>query len=164
MPRLARACLAASLVTLAESAASQDEASTLPPPVEERDPTWTFASGHTLSLFPSGDRYTSYIADPHKPESGAMAQLYTRSRIHDTTGERFALKAGGRFGVIRLDPGRPAGRSWQLSIAAGLDFQVDSQRKQDAIGWDGRVSLETPLVSTGIMCAALQAARAGQPA
>lgn len=33
-----------------------------------------------------------------------------------------------------------------------------------ATGWDGRVTLETPLVSTGIMCAALQAARAGRPA
>jgi hypothetical protein len=147
-PCLARACLAAFLPALARSAGAQEDP-LAPPPAGERDPAWTFANGRTLGLFPAGDLHPAYIADPHKPENGAMAQLYTRSRIHDTTSRRFALKAGGRFGVMRLVPGRPDGRSWQLSIDAGLDFQVDSVHKQDSIGWDGSYGLTLTTSSGG---------------
>ena len=145
---LLRTCLVACLAALGESSVAQDEPATRPP-VPEREPTWTFGSGRTLGLFPASDLHPAYIADPHKPENAAMAQLYTRSRIFDTTGQRFALKAGGRFGMARLDPSLAGGRAWQLSIDAGLDFQVDSQRKQDCIGWDGSYGLTLTTANGG---------------
>jgi len=101
-----------------------------PPPV-------TFGSGRTLSLFPAGDVYPVYIADPHKTESGVMAQFHTQTEIPDSETYRTGLKAGGRFGLLRLDPATPGGRSWQLSADAGLRAQFDSRHKHDAVGWDG---------------------------
>jgi hypothetical protein len=134
----------------ASRAAGQDEAVNAQPAVEGREPTWTFGSGRTLSLFPSSDVYPVYIADPHKAENAALALIFTSPRIPDSSAQRFALKAGGRFGVLRLDrPADASARSWQLSIDAGLDFQADSQRKQDAIGWDGSYGLTLTTASGG---------------
>ena len=118
-------------------------------PVEDRGPSFSIGSGRALHLIPAGDLHAPYIADPHKPENAALAQHYTRSRIFDTTSERFALKAGGRFGLARLEPAQAGGRSWQLSIDAGLDFQVDSNHKQDAIGWDGSYGLTLTTANGG---------------
>jgi hypothetical protein len=107
---------------------------------DEEGAGWTIGA-RRLDMLPSGELHAPYVADPHKPENAALAQHYTSSRIFDTSSERFALSAGGRFGLLRLEPGHPEGRAWQLSIDAGLDFQVDSQHKQDAIGWDGSYGL-----------------------
>ena len=147
-PLVAAAWVAASLATSTPSALGREEPASHAP-VEGREPTWTLGSGRTLSLFPTSDLYPGNIADPHKPENAALALIYTTPRIADSSAQRFALKAGGRLGVLRLDPGEARARSWQLSIDAGLDFQADSQRKQDAIGWDGSYGLTLTTASRG---------------
>jgi hypothetical protein len=70
-----------------------------------------------------------------------MALFYTRTEIPDTSGTRTMLKAGGRFGIVRWEAAAEGGRSWQLSIDAGLDAMFDSQNSLDNIGWDGNYGL-----------------------
>jgi Protein of unknown function (DUF1207) len=69
--------------------------------------------------------------------------------IEDTRSPRFGLSAGGRFGVLRIDAPSPSGRSWQISLDAGLDALFDSQHRQDAIGWDGNYGLTVTTASEG---------------
>lgn len=114
------------------------------------EPTWTLGSGRTLSMFPAGDDHTVYIADPHRPVNAVEALIYARTGIYDSTDARFGLAAGGRFGVLRLGPARPGGRSWQLSIDAGLKAQFDSYRKNDNIGWDGNYGLSLTTAARGL--------------
>ena len=74
-----------------------------------RGPTWTHASGRTLKLFPGGDVFPIYVADPHRPTNTILVD-FTRVDIEDTKSPRFRLSAGGRFGVLKIDPpipGRP---------------------------------------------------------
>jgi hypothetical protein len=106
-----------------------------------KQPAWTLGSGRTLWLFPASDVYPVYIADPHRPMTAVMAMFYTRTGIHDSTDARTGLNIGGRFGIFRLDPAQPGGRSWQLSVDASLNAQFDSYNKLDNIGWDGKYGL-----------------------
>jgi opacity protein-like surface antigen len=98
-------------------------------------------SGKRFVLFPAGDIFPVYVADPHRPGNAAMVHFYTRTAIFDSSDTRTGLKAGGRFGVFRTDPATPGGRSWQVSLDAGLDAQFDSYQKLDNIGWDGNYGL-----------------------
>ena len=70
-----------------------------------------------------------------------MALFYTRSEIPDTSGTRTMLKAGGRFGIVRWEAAPGGGRSWQLSLDAGLDAMFDSQNSLDNVGWDGNYGI-----------------------
>ncbi len=88
-----------------------------------------------VTLFPGGEIYPVYVADPHRTGNAAMISFYSRTEIAESSGTRTGLKAGGRFGVVRW--GRLEGRRWQASIDAGLDAMFDSQHKLDNIGWDG---------------------------
>ena len=106
-------------------------------PEAGRQPAYTLGSGRTLWLFSSGDVFPVYIADPHKPTSSVEFHRYTRVGAADSTEVRTSLAGGGRFGLFRLDPARPEGRSWQLSLEAGIDAVFDSNRKMDNLGWDG---------------------------
>jgi hypothetical protein len=98
-------------------------------------------AGRKATTFPSGDIYALYVADPHRTGNGAMALFYTRTEIPDTSGTRTMLKAGGRFGIVRWEAPPEGGRSWQLSIDAGLDAMFDSQHSLDNVGWDGNYGL-----------------------
>jgi hypothetical protein len=104
-------------------------------------PAWTLGSGRTIWLFPVGDVYTVNIADPHRPMNAVMAHFYTRTAIYDSTDVRTGLAAGGRFGILRIDPAESGGRSWQVSVDAGLNAQFDSNNKLDNVGWDGNYGL-----------------------
>jgi len=119
------------------------------PPSGADTPAWSLSSGRTVSLFPPGEVYPVYIADPHKPESAAIGLFYTRTTIVETDDVRIGLKAGGRFGILRLTPATPEGRSWQLSVDAGLDAQFDSRNKLDNIGWDGNYGLTLTTATDG---------------
>lgn len=119
------------------------------PPEDLRHAAFTVGSGRTLWLFPTGDVYPVYIADPHKAESAAMVHFYTRATIFESSDARAGLKGGGRFGLMRLDPAAPGGRSWQLSLDAGLDAQFDSKQKLDNIGWDGNYGFTLTTASGG---------------
>ncbi len=88
-------------------------------------------------LFPAGHLYPVYTADPHRPMTALTEMVYTEVRIEETRSPRVGLSAGGRFGVLRINPAKPDGRAWQVTISAGLDALFDSQNKLDAVGWDG---------------------------
>ena len=116
---------------------------------QQRPLVWTRASGSTFTLFPSGDVYAVYAADPHRPTNALTEMVYTRGRIEDTRSPRVGLAAGGQFGILRFDPGAAGGRSWQVSISAGLDAVFDSYNKLDAVGWDGNYGLMVTTASGG---------------
>lgn len=119
-------------------------------PQPPKPPTWTFGSGQKLTLFPDGDPYAVYLADPHRPTNAILANFITDVGIGATRSPRFGLGAGGRFGMLRIDPPNPDGRSWQLSIDAGLDALFDSQNKQDVVGWDGNYGLTVTTAARGL--------------
>ncbi len=64
-----------------------------------------------------------------------------RTRVPQTSSPRTFLAAGGRAGLVRIDPSAPGGRFWQVSVEAGLDAVFDAQFKNDAVGWDGNYGL-----------------------
>ncbi len=104
---------------------------------EEPPPSVVYASGWTLLLAPSGDLYSPYIADPHRPGNAIQAMAFPDGTIADAGDLRFALKAGGRFSLARLHPpGRPD-RGFQLGFEGGMDGQFDLENGQDNLGWDG---------------------------
>ena len=119
------------------------------PPDAGQVPAWTLGSGRTLWLFPAGEVQPVYIADLHRPMTAVMPQFYTRTGIYDSTDLRTGLAVGGRFGIFRLDPATPGGRSWQLSVDAGLNAQFDSNNKLDNIGWDGKYGLSLTTATGG---------------
>jgi hypothetical protein len=116
---------------------------------EQRPLVWTHGSGTTFTLFPSGDLYAVYAADPHRPTNALTEMVYSRGEIEDTRSPRVGLAAGGRFGVLRIDPGGAGGRLWQISISAGLDAVFDSYNKLDAVGWDGNYGLQVTTAAQG---------------
>lgn len=92
---------------------------------------------YNLYLFPSGDFYRPYAADPHRTGFGIQRIRVLDGKIPDTGSSRYALKAGGYFGVVRIQPGDDADVGVQLNIGGGLDGQFDLDHFQDNIGWNG---------------------------
>jgi len=114
------------------------------PDVPPSEPSPPEPPARTTDVFPEGDVYPPYIADPHRTGTGAMVNFYTDTSIPDSSGERTSLKAGGRLGFVRVS--KP-GLSWQLSLDASFDAMFDSQHKLDAIGWDGNYGLTLTAVT-----------------
>jgi hypothetical protein len=117
------------------------------PPITE--PTLTSKSGATLRLFPGGDVYEPYVADPHRPGNTIQLQFFTRKGVVDSSGYRVGLCAGGRFGLLKYSPANPTGRSWQLSSDAALRAVFDAWHKLDNLGWDGNYGLTLTSASSG---------------
>ena len=113
-----------------------------------QDPTWVSASGASLTLFPSGDIYPVYVADPHRATNVIAETVGLGGGIPATDSPLTRLGAGGRFGMIRIGPARPDGRSWQVSIEAGFDAIFDSQNRLDVVGWDGNYALTVTTASS----------------
>ena len=128
------------LVAASEPALAQSPVSGQPVD-EQKPPVWNATSTRTIRLFPAGDIYPVYIADPHRPTNAIVEGFYARNRVPDTSSPRTLLAAGGHFGMLRSDSSTPGGRAWQVSIDAGLDAMFDSQFKNDAVGWDGNYGL-----------------------
>jgi hypothetical protein len=105
------------------------------------DPRWTTASGRSVRLFPSGDVFPVYTADPHRPTNAIVARFYSREGIPESGGPRVWLSAGGRFGLLRIDTASPSERSWQVNLEAGLDGVFDTEFKSELIGLDGNYGL-----------------------
>ena len=98
-------------------------------------PVWT-TTRRTIELFPAGDVFPVYVADPHRPTNQIATAFYSRSRIPDTASPRFLLAAGGRFGLLRLGGTTPDRWAWQLSVEAGLDadLRFDAQERRHRMG------------------------------
>jgi hypothetical protein len=101
----------------------------------------TQESGKTFFLFPPGDLYPYYIADPYQIGFALKAQDFITTGIPDTGDRRFYLRAGGNIGVFRYQPAGQVDRGWQLNIRAGIDGQFDNANSQDNIGWNGNYGL-----------------------
>jgi hypothetical protein len=99
------------------------------------------SAGQDIELFPAGDIFPVYAADPHRPTNQLAIGFYASTEIPETSSPRTTLSGGGRFGMLRMDSSAPGGRSWQVSIDAGLDAVFDSQHRNDGIGWDGNYGL-----------------------
>ena len=113
-----------------------------PDTVEGQQPTtWRPGQTRSIELFPAGDIFPVYAADPHRPTNQIAVGFYASIDIPDTSSPRSILSGGGRFGILRLDAGTPDGRSWQISLDAGFDSVFDSQYSNDALGWDGNYGL-----------------------
>jgi Protein of unknown function (DUF1207) len=112
-----------------------------------QEPTWTLGSGTSMVLFPTGDVFPVYVADPHRPTNVVQELFIVGGGIPFTEGPLTRLAAGGRFGVLRIAPKAPGGRQWQVSIEAGLDALFDSQHRLDAAGWDGNYGLTVTTAS-----------------
>jgi uncharacterized protein DUF1207 len=109
----------------------------------------TFGSRTVVALFPAGDVFPVYVADPHRPSNAMLFRFYTHKQIPITTTRRTGLSAGGRFGMLRIDTGGPQRRSLQVSLDAGVDALFDTEYSDDAIGWDGNYGLTVTTASSG---------------
>jgi hypothetical protein len=141
--------LAVALVLMAPlSVVAQNSAPAAASPSQQRDPTWTQSSGVRITLFPSGDVFPVYVADPHRPSNAIAPRFYAREGLVDASSPRAWLSAGGRFGMLRIESAGPSQRSWQVGIEAGLDAMFDTQHRSDGIGWDGNYGLTVTTAST----------------
>jgi Protein of unknown function (DUF1207) len=107
----------------------------------QQDPTWVLSSGASVTLFPSGEVYSVYVADPHRPTNVIVESFVLDGSILATDSPLTRLAAGGRFGLLRFGSARSEGRAWQVSIEAGFDALFDSQNRLDVVGWDGNYGL-----------------------
>jgi hypothetical protein len=114
----------------------------------EHDLTWVSASGASVTLFPSGDVYAPYVADPHRPTNVVAESVILGGGIPATDSPLTRLGAGGRFGMLRIGPSTRDGRSWQVSIEAGFDAIFDSQNRLDVVGWDGNYGVTVTTASS----------------
>jgi hypothetical protein len=91
--------------------------------------------------FPLEDLYPQYAADPHRVGFGFQYLSYTKTGIADSGNSRIDLRAGGRFGIVRVMQQGRNGRGWQLSVEGGFNALFDVDYSLDNIGWDGRYGL-----------------------
>jgi len=136
------------VVTLAVAAIIASTAPTSAQQAEtQQEPVWVTSSGVSWTLFPSGDIYPVYVADPHRPTNIIAESFTLGGGIPDSRSPLTRLGAGGRFGMLRIGPAQAGGRSWQFSIEAGLDAIFDSHYKLDVAGWDGNYGLTVTTAS-----------------
>ena len=144
MTRLPLIAFATSAILAAGSVAHAQQPSGDPP----QDPAKVLASGRTLTLFPSGDVYHVYVADPHRPTNALVESSIFDNTIPDMGSPITRLAAGGHFGMLRIGPAKPGGRTWQVSIEAGFDALFDAKNRLDAVGWDGNYGLTLTTASS----------------
>ena len=101
------------------------------------------------TLFPVADLYPPYAADPHRAGFGVQWLNFTDTAIPDSGDSRVALRAGGRFGIVRMHPPGEEERGWQISLEGGFNAQFDADHQLDNIGWDGRYGLVTTSAPSG---------------
>ncbi len=113
---------------------------------EQKPTVWQPSPSRSVELFPPGDIFPVYAADQQHPTNMLATNFYVRTRIPQSRSPRTTLAGGGRFGMLRIESKTPNGRSWQISLDAGLDAVFDSQNKNDGIGWDGNYGLTVTTV------------------
>ena len=122
-----------------------------------RLPSWNVGTASLLRLFPTSDIYPPYAADPHRPSNAVLVAFFPEVGVPDATDVRTALRAGGRIGLLRIQPEIYEGLSWQLSIEAGMDGEYDSYNKLDNVGWDGNYGLTLTMATDGPFSAKIAA-------
>lgn len=102
---------------------------------------WKTGQARSIELFPAGDVFPVYAADPHRPSNQLAITFYPTNEIPDTRSPRTMLSAGGRFGILRIDASSPDSWDWQVSVDAGFDGVIDSRNSHEVVGWDGNYGL-----------------------
>jgi len=92
---------------------------------------------YSLALFPAGDLFPAYAADPYRVGFGLEKAIYSKTGIDHAGSDRYHVKAGGLVGLFRTSPADEPGRGVQLSFGGGYRAEFDLSQDQDAIGWDG---------------------------
>jgi len=92
---------------------------------------------YSLQLFPAGDLFPAYAADPYRVGLGLEKTLYSKTDIVRAGSDRYLIRAGGLVGLFRVAPADDPGAGVQLSFGGGYRAQFDLIQDQDAIGWDG---------------------------
>lgn len=103
-------------------------ASAHPLPEREADPS-------TCGLFPRGDIYAPYLADPGRAGLSLVAAGFD-SEIPEGGDSRAIVRLGGKFGLFARCGGNDL-RDWQIDILAGFLGHFDATSSLDAVGWDG---------------------------
>jgi hypothetical protein len=104
-------------------------------------PTWHLGPDYGLQMFPKGDFYRPYVADVHRTGFGIERMHVTKGKIPGAGSSRYVLKAGGYFGVVRIQPADNQDAGVQLDIGGGLDGQFDIDFFRDNIGWNGHYGM-----------------------
>jgi hypothetical protein len=94
-----------------------------------------------VMFMPPAEFYPQYTADPLRPQSAVVVQWVTDSEIPDTGAARFALRLGGRFGLVRWYREDTPECGWQLDFEGGFVGHFDMTESLDNIGWDGLLGL-----------------------
>lgn len=124
-PRLAPSLLALCLTTAAAAAQEVPRAGGAP------------GDGQPVRRwFPEGVLYEPYVAEIRHPGFGLTLLGVADGGVEESGDQRFGLKLGGRFGLLRVAP-RGSDRLWQLSMEAGFYGQFDIDHSLDNLGWDG---------------------------
>ncbi len=92
-------------------------------------------------LFPERSLFPVPLADPHRAGFGVQIMTFSRTAVPDSGDQRYNLRAGGRFGLIRIHPRDQPDLGWQFSVEGGFDAQFDMDQDLDNIGWDGNYGL-----------------------
>lgn len=95
-----------------------------------------------ISLFPDTSLYAPYVADPHRTGFGLEILGVADRSIPASSGVRFRLSLGGRFGLLAFRPEWLEGWRSQLVLEAGFTGQFDIEESLDSIGWDGVYGLQ----------------------
>lgn len=139
MPR-SWSCLLLSLPllvpVLAPSAVVAQTVGAAPEEPAQEPPAGALAATGKWLLFPDTPLYPPYLADPHRI-AFAMELMNVDSGIAETGSERFGLRVGGDFGVLRSRPKSPHGRIWQFNFLGSLNAEFDIEESLDNVGWDG---------------------------
>lgn len=109
--------------------------------VDNETPPHFHPGKYNLHLFPPGDFYRPYAADPHRTGFGIQKLNVIEGKIPAAGSSRYALKAGGYFGVLRVQPEDDVETGVQLNIGGGLGGQFDLDHFQDNIGWNGHYGM-----------------------
>ena len=100
----------------------------------------------TVIFLPPGNLYPPSLANPQRVGFGVQWLSFTHTEIPDSGDSRVALRAGGQFGIVRVDRSGAGDRAWQVDLLGGFNAQFDADHSLDNIGWDGRYGL---LITTG---------------
>lgn len=99
------------------------------------------APSRRWKLFPSGDLYPRYLANPDAPATGVTLQFFSSTEIDQAGDRRQHVKLGGSFPLVGWGGRRPGGRRWHLRLDGALDAQFDPSNQTDNTGWDGNYGL-----------------------
>jgi hypothetical protein len=110
-------------------------------PAAAQDAGGDGSAARVVLFMPPAEFYPQYTADPLRPQSALAVLWMADSEIPETGAARFALRLGGRFGLVRWHPEGAPDRGWQLDFEGGFFGHFDITESLDNIGWDGLFGL-----------------------